>query len=69
MKIEFLDDISDRGRFPHANTNQLVRLFNFDSSQAKRLRQTIQEIIIESNKEIDLTTLDFIQSVNCGAKE
>lgn len=66
MKIEFLDDISDGGRFPHADPNQLVRLYDFDSSQANKLRQAIQEKIIESNKEIDLTTLNFIQSVNCS---
>ncbi|PVD49274.1 hypothetical protein DC498_25875 [Terrimonas sp.] len=66
MKIEFLDDISDGGRFPHADPNQLVRLYDFDCSQANRLRQIIQEEIIKSNKEIDLATLDFIQPVNCG---
>jgi len=66
MKNEFLDDISDGGRFPHADPNQLVRLYDFDSSQANRLRQVIQKEIIESNKEIDLTKLDFIQSVNCS---
>lgn len=66
MKIEFLDDISDGGRFPDADPNQLVRLYNFDSLQAKELRQSIQEKIIEGNNEIELTTLDFIESVNCN---
>ena len=66
MKIEFLDDISDGGRFPDADPNQLVRLYDFDSLQAAILRQTIQKVIIESNKKIDLTTLDFIQAINCN---
>ena len=66
MKIEFLDDISDGGRFPHADPNQLVRLYDFDSLEASRLRQTIQKALIESNKEIDLTTLNFIQPINCN---
>ena len=66
MKMEFLDDISDGGRFPHADPNQLVRLYDFKSSQASMLRQAIQKDIIENNKEIDLMTLDFIQSVNCS---
>jgi hypothetical protein len=61
MKIEFLDDISDGGRFPEADPNQLVRLYDFDPVQANMLRQTIQKEIIEGNKEIDLTTLDFIR--------
>jgi len=66
MKIEFLDDISDGGRFPDADPNQLVRLYDFDNLQADALRQTIQKVIIESNKKIDLTTLDFIETVNCN---
>ena len=66
MKIEFLVDISDGGRFPDADPKQLVRLYNFDNMQAKMLRQAIQKEILENNKEIDLTTLDFIQAVNCS---
>lgn len=66
MKIEFLDDISEGGRFPNAEPNQLVRLYDFDSSQAKRFRQTIQKVLIETNKAIDLSTLNFIQPVNCN---
>ena len=66
MKIEFLDDISDGGRFPHADPNQLIRLYDFDNLEANRLRQTIQKVILESNKEIDLTTLDFIRAINCS---
>jgi hypothetical protein len=66
MKIEFLDDISDGGRFPDADPNQLVRLYDFDNLQANMLRQTIQKVILENNKEVDLTTLDFIQAVNCN---
>jgi hypothetical protein len=66
MKIEFLEDISDGGRFPNADPNQLVRLYDFDNLQANMLKQTIQKVILESNKEIDLTTLDFIQAVNCN---
>jgi hypothetical protein len=66
MKIEFLNDISDSGRFPHADPNQLVRLYDFDSSEANRFRQTIQKALIENNKEIDLTKLNFIQPINCN---
>ena len=66
MKIEFLDDISDGGRFPDIDPNQLVRLFDFDSSQAKELKQSIQGKIIERNNEIELATLDFVESINCN---
>ncbi len=66
MKIEFLDDLSDGGWFPHADPNQLIRLYDFDTFQAENLRQAIRKIIIGSNKEINLATLDFIYPVNCN---
>jgi hypothetical protein len=66
MKIEFLDDISDGGRFPNADPNQLVRLYGFDNLQARLLRHAIQNVIIESKKNIALTTLNFIQAINCN---
>lgn len=66
MKIEFLNDISDGGRFPYADPNQLVRLYKFNTLQARSLRQTIQKIVIDSNKNICLSTLDFIDAVNCN---
>jgi hypothetical protein len=66
MKIEFLDDISDGGRFLHADPNQLVRLYSFDNLHARLLRHAIQNVIIESKKDIALTTLNFIQAINCN---
>ena len=66
MKIEFLDDISDGGRFPQVVSDQLIRLYDFDSSHARKLRNTIQNLIFEDNNEIDLSTLDFIEPVNCN---
>ena len=66
MKLELLDAITDGGRFTHAAPNQLIRLYDFDCLQAGRLRQVIEKEIIESNKEVNLTTLDFIQAVNCS---
>ncbi|MDN3657474.1 hypothetical protein QWZ08_17610 [Ferruginibacter paludis] len=66
MKIEFLDDISNGGQFPHADPDQLVRLYDFDNLQAQELRHMIQNIIIERKKDLDLTTLEFIQPINCN---
>jgi hypothetical protein len=65
MKIEFLDDISDGRRFPDADPTQLIRLYDFDTLQADRLVQAIQKAIIESNKAINLATLNFIHPINC----
>ena len=36
MKVEFLIDISDSGKFAVIETHQLVRLFDFDAQQAEK---------------------------------
>jgi hypothetical protein len=65
MKLEFLDDISDGGRFPQVVSNQLIRLYDFDSIQAATLKENIEEKILKGNRTLDLSSLDFVQSVNC----
>ena len=65
MKLEFLDDISDGGKYPWADPNQLVRLYDFGHLQANKLKQEIKETIISQKKDLQLSTLDFIESVNC----
>lgn len=58
MKLEFLKNINEYNE--HA-----VRLFDFNSSQANEFRQTIDNLITHNENAIDLTTLRFIQSINC----
>ena len=66
MKIEFLDNISDGGKFTGVIADQLIRLFDFDTLQANKLRQKIQEIIIEKGERLDLSKLEFIETINCN---
>jgi hypothetical protein len=66
MKLEFLDDISNGGKFAGVVTDQLVRLYNFDKLQAGKLRQTIQREIIEKNVTLNLSKLEFIETINCS---
>lgn len=66
MKLEFLDDISDGGKFTGVVTDQLVRLFDFDKNQADMFRQEIQHTIIEKGQSLDLTKLGFIETINCN---
>jgi len=66
MKLEFLDDISEGGRFSHVVSDQLVRLYDFDAAQAAKLKASITEILLEENKVLDLSSLDFIESMNCN---
>ena len=65
MKLEFLDDISDGGRFTGVVTDQLVRLFDFDRNQAAMFRQAIHQTIIEKGQSLDLSKLGFVETINC----
>ncbi len=66
MKLEFLDDISDGGRFPQVASNQLVRLYDFDAAQAKLLKKEIQQTVLEEKQELNFATLNFILPINCN---
>jgi len=65
MKVEFLDDITDNGRYPDADPDMLIRLYSFDQIEASKLRAAIQFQLVERNDVLDLSTLDFIQTENC----
>lgn len=58
MKLEFLDDVNEYG-------DQVIRLYNFDKAEAIKFRDAIQNTVIDSNSSLDLTTLDFIEHINC----
>jgi hypothetical protein len=58
MKLDFLDEVNEYG-------DQLVRLYEFDKTEAIKFRDAVQENLIEKETSLDLTTLDFIEPVNC----
>jgi hypothetical protein len=58
MKLEFVDTINEYG-------DHIVRLYDFDKEEAIKFRQAIQETILDTNKPLDLNSLEFIQPVNC----
>lgn len=58
MKLDYIDNVNEYG-------DNIVRLYEFDKSQAERFRLAIQETIIEKKKNLDLSTLDFIHNRNC----
>lgn len=65
MKLEFLDDISDGGKYPWADPIHLVRLYDFDHSEVEEFRQAIQRMLIEGNNKLDVSSLPIVQPVNC----
>jgi hypothetical protein len=65
MKLEFLDDISGDGKFRQVVSDRLIRLYDFDFSEANQLRHKINTEILQGNRALDLSTIDFIENVNC----
>ena len=57
MKLEYIEDIN--GYDEHA-----VRLSDFDSAQANKFRDVI-DFLIDNKNPIELTTLDFVELLNC----
>ncbi len=66
MKLEYLDDIADDEKFAEVLTEQVVRLYDFEKTQATELKQAIEQTIITQKSPLDLSTLHFIECVNCN---
>ena len=66
MKLEYLDDISDGGKYTGVETDKLVRLYDFDDIQAQKFYDAIQQEILGHNKDLDMKELDFIEKLNCN---
>jgi len=59
MQLDYIDKINEFG-------DNIVRLYDFDSSQAIKFQQILQQIIVVDKKHLDLSTVDFIQERNCN---
>lgn len=66
MKLEFIDDISNDGKFKGVEVNQLIRLYDFDQIQAANFRIIIHKRLIEHNEQLNLIEIDFIEAINCN---
>jgi len=59
MQLDYIDKINEFG-------DNIVRLYDFDSSQANKFQQLIKQTIVIDKKPLDLSTIDFIQARNCN---
>jgi hypothetical protein len=66
MKLEYLGDISDNGKFKQVVTDELVRLYDFDTIQVNLLRSEIQRSIIKEGRALILTNLEYVKPINCS---
>jgi hypothetical protein len=65
MKLEYLDDISDGGKYKDVVSENLIRLYEFGQKETTRLVDLIYQRIILDKQSLDLTSIDFIQPLNC----
>ena len=59
MKLDYIDSINEYG-------DNIVRLYEFDSSQAEKFQLMIKQVIIKKRSTLDLATVDFIEARNCN---
>jgi hypothetical protein len=65
MKLEYLDDISDGGKFPGADPNQLIRLYDFDHLEMRELCRSLRDFVVDRGP-LNLNSLSIINPVNCN---
>ncbi len=58
MQLDYIHNINNSGE-------NMIRLYNFDKSQAIRFRKSIVDSIITKKKSLYLNELDFIEARNC----
>ena len=66
MKLELLKDLSEGGKYKNVSSENLVRLYDFDKAETERLIQLIVEYLIENSQSLQLSSLNFIESLNCN---
>jgi hypothetical protein len=59
MKLDYLKNINEFG-------DNIIRLYDFEHQQAQQFLLAIQTVILKENKPLDISTLDFIENVNCS---
>jgi hypothetical protein len=59
MELDYIDNLNTHG-------DNVVRLYNFDKSEAIKFRELIQQIIIQNKCRLDLSKVEFIERRNCN---
>lgn len=59
MKLDYIENYNELDE-------NLVRLYNFDKSEAIKFRDLLIEIVILKKQKLDLSQVDFIEPVNCN---
>jgi len=65
MKVDYLPDLTDGGKYKQVVSEKLVRLYNFDYNGAMMFRQALLETVVGKQELLDLSSLSFVESINC----
>lgn len=66
MKLEYLNNISDGGKFKQVVSDNLIRLYDFDESQTTAFAQAINQTLIVDKQMLNLSIIKFIEPQNCS---
>ena len=59
MELDYIENVN-------GFDENVVRLYNFDKTEAVKFRDLIKETIIEKKQKLDLAEIDFIEARNCN---
>ena len=59
MQLDYIENINTYG-------DNIVRLYDFDRAQAAKFQKILILSIIKKKKQLELSTIDFIESRNCS---
>ena len=59
MELDYIENINEFGE-------NIVRLYNFDKSQAIQFRDLIKDTIVNKKQKLDLSQVEFIEARNCN---
>ncbi len=59
MQLDYIENINEFDE-------SLIRLYDFDSSEAQLFKELIEEAIIKKNMKVNLAAIDFIEPRNCN---
>lgn len=66
MKLEYLDDITDNGKYPWADPDKLIRLYDSDQKETQQLINLIRSTLINNKEPLDFSNVSFIKPINCN---
>ncbi len=59
MELDYIENVN-------GFDENVVRLYNFDKTEAAKFRDLIKETIVEKRQKLDLSEVDFIEPRNCN---